>query len=506
MWQSRVKIRTACAAVLTAVLVLSACGAQPGQRSSSLTLTAITPPPSFDVKAGPSNAALYYFEPVYDKLLEQGLNSELEPWLATQWEYNADRTQLTLTLRDDVTFTDGTKLDASAVVASLERYRDGTAPDAGALSGKQFAVQDATNVVIKLEAPDPSLLDSLSGAPGFIQAPSMADDPKSDVHPVGSGPYVLDIKSTVVGTTYKYTANRDYWNPDAIQYDALTINISTDPNATVNAIKAGETDAAVFTDTKSLSAVLHDGWRLEGSDYGFHGLLLYDRDGAIAPELADRRVRRAINMAFDRELLADALMDGKATPTAQILPARSPGFDKSLNDANGYNPDAARRLLAEAGYPNGFTLTIPTIPLLQTALDLMSQQLEDVGITVKFAPTSNYVPELRAGKYPVGFGIWPQRSDYDVISTLVASGASQNPFHSQDRVVDDYINTIQQGAAGDAKVDEALKELNRYLVEQAWFAPLFVAPRLMVVNDRTEISNWHEGYYFPAMLAFKPKG
>ncbi|MFM9776191.1 ABC transporter substrate-binding protein, partial [Streptomyces galilaeus] len=95
----------------------------------------------------------------FDTLLQYDASGKVTPWVATDWSYNDDSTVLTLTLRDDVTFTNGEKLDAAAVVSSLEHFRDGTSATAATLSGKQFAAVDDTTVTITLDAPDPSLVN-----------------------------------------------------------------------------------------------------------------------------------------------------------------------------------------------------------------------------------------------------------------------------------------------------------------------------------------------------------
>src|SRR5207249_3392144 len=108
------------------------------------------------------------------------------------------------------------------------------------------------------------------------------------------------------------------------------------------------------------------GYSLAQWELDWAGLLLLDRSGKINPALKDVRVRQAINYAFDKQALLKALQKGYATPSTQIFPPRSPGYDTSLDSKYDYNPTKAKQLLSDAGFANGFTLAMPTTPLLGT--------------------------------------------------------------------------------------------------------------------------------------------
>jgi peptide/nickel transport system substrate-binding protein len=501
------------ATIAIAAIALTGCagggdggsGSSDSGRADRLTLTAIVAPTSYDIGAGAEYGNRSpFFQAVFDTLLQKNSSGEIEPWLATKWEYNDDNTVLTLTLRDDVEFTDGTKLDADAVVASLERFRDGTSPQAATFAGKEFAAVDATTVTITQAAPDPSLINLLSIAPGLIQAPSTFDDPDSATEPVGSGPYVLDTTASVTGTTYVYTANPDYWNPDAVKYDNLTINVIDDPTATLNALKAGEANGAKIVNNDTIPEIEASGWTIESNELDFQGLLLFDRDGAMAPELADVNVRKAINMAFDREALLKALQAGYGSVTEQVFPATSVGYDESLDSTYEYDPDAAKKLLAEAGYPDGFTLNMMSTPAFQTTFDLVAQQLADIGITVNYTDpgTGNFITDMLAPKYPATWMALEQNPDWQLINFMIAPGATFNPFHSEDPQVDEYISTIQTGTQDEA--EQATKDLNAWIVDNAWFAPFFRVQGTFATDANTNLEFWPTNAY-PSIFDFSPK-
>lgn len=476
-----------------------------GSRADRLTLISIAAPTSYNIAEGAEwGNRSEFFEAVFDTLLTKDASGEIQPGVATEWSYNEDNTVLTLTLRDDVTFTDGTPLDAEAVITSMEAFRDGTAPQAATMAGKEYAAVDATTVTITLAEPDPSLENLLSIAPGVISAPSTFSNPDAATNPIGSGPYILDTASTVTGTTYNYTANPDYWNPDAIKYENLTINVMEDTTAIINAIKAGEANGAKIADNNTIAEVEGAGWTIESNELDFQGLLLFDRDGTMAPELGDVRVRQAINMAFDREALLQSLQSGYGTVTEQVFPVTSVAYDESLDSTYGYDPEAAKDLLAEAGYPDGFTINMMTTPAFQTTFDLVAQQLSDIGITVNYTDpgAGNFITDMLAAKYPATWMALEQNPDWQLINFMVGPDATFNPFHSQDDTVDALIETVQFGTEEESNA--ALKELNAYLVEQAWFAPFYRVQGSFAVDANTNLEFWPTNAY-PSIFDFSPK-
>ncbi|MFJ6653407.1 ABC transporter substrate-binding protein [Microbacterium sp. NPDC091313] len=500
---------TAALAVAAAV-VLTGCAGGGGSEGGSgsadrLTLISIASPTSYDIGAGAEYGnRSAFFEAVFDTLLQKDSSGEIQPWLATKYEYNSDNTVLTLTLRDDVKFTDGTALDADAVVKSMERFRDGTSPQAATMAGKEFAAPDATTVTITMAAPDPSLVGLLTMAPGLVEAPSSFGNADVSTNPVGSGAYILDTASSVTGTTYNYTANPDYWNKDVVKYQNLTINVMDDPTSIINAIKSGEANGAKIADNNTISEVEGAGWTIESNELDFQGMLLLDREGTMAPELKDVRVRQAINMAFDREALLQATQSGYGTVTEQVFPATSVAYDESLDSTYAYDPEGAKKLLAEAGYPNGFTLNMMSVPAFQQTFDLVKQQLADIGITVNYTDpgTQNFISDMLAPKYPATWMALQQDPDWQLINFMISPDATFNPFKAEDPQIDEYMKTIQYGTQDEA--DQALKDLNKYLVDQAWFAPFFRVQGTYATDANTNLDFWPSNAY-PSIFSFSPK-
>ena len=503
--------RTAAAAVaVTAALALTSCAADStgsGGEGGTLTLGVIAAPTTYDPAGSEWGNRAPFYQAVYDTLLLATSDGEIEPFLAETFEYNDDNTVLTLTIRDDVTFTDGSKLDADVVKQNLERFQTGTSPDAGYFAGiTSIEAPDATTVVITLAAPDPAMLNYLTRDPGLIaSAESLADPDSLATDPVGSGPYVLDTAATVTGTSYTYTKNPDYWNPDLQHYDNLTINVLADPTAALNAIKAGEVNGIKLVSNDNLTEVEGAGWTVNANELDFQGILLLDRAGTMGEPLSDVRVRQAINHAFDREALLTALQSDNGTVTGQVFPESSPAFDPTLDERYPYDPEKAKELLAEAGYADGFSLAMPSSTVLgATTYTLLSQQLADIGITAEYTdPGANFIADLLAPKFPASFMALEQNPDWQLIQFMISPNAVFNPFKYADPQVDEYIAQIQAG--DEATQAEVAKQLNEYIVEQAWFAPWYRVQNSIATDANTSVEMMPTNVY-PALYDFQPKG
>ena len=477
-----------------------------GAATGSLTLGAITSPLTFDPASAEWGNRSPFYQAVFDTLLLAGTDGTVQPWLATEWSYNDDNTELTLTIRDDVTFSDGSALDADAVVASMQHFKDGSGPDQHYLANVDgIEASDATHVVLTLSAPDPALLNYLTRTAGLVAQPDSLTSDDVDTNPVGSGPYILDTAATVTGSSYVYTANPDYWNPDVQHYADLTIRVFDDPTATANAIQAGEVNAAKIATNDNLAAIEGAGWTINSNELDFQGLLLLDRDGSMNPALGDVRVRQAINYAFDRDGLLEALQLGLGTVTEQVFPESSAAYDPALDSTYTYDPDKAKELLAEAGYPDGFELTMPSSALLGTnTFTLVAQQLGDVGITVTYEdPGNNFIADLLAPKYAASFMALEQNPDWQLIQFMIAPGATFNPFGYSDPEVDRMIDEIQNG--DEATQDEVVAELNAYIVDQAWFAPFYRVQGSFPSDPQTSVTMLPSNT-FPNIYDIQPVG
>lgn len=505
----RWRTATAAVAITAAALALTSCAADAtgsGGEGDQLTLGAVLAPTTLDPSGAEWGNRSPYYQAVFDTLLLATPEGTIEPWLAEEWSYDETNTVLTLTLRDDVTFSDGSKLTGDVVKQNLERFKAGTSPDAGYFAGiASVEAPDETTVVITLSAPDPAMLNYLTRDPGLIGSAENFDSEDIATNPIGSGPYILDTDATVTGTSYVFTKNPDYWNPDVQHYDNLTINVLADPTAGLNAIKAGEANGVKLVSNDNLAEVEGAGWTVNANELDFQGILLLDRAGTQNPALADVRVRQAFNYAFDREALKKALQNDLGSVTTQVFPESSDAYDPELDDYYTYDPDKAKELLDEAGYGDGLTVSMPSSTLLgEATYTLISQQLADVGITAEYTdPGNNFIADLLAPKFAASFMALEQNPDWQLIQFMIAPNAVFNPFHYEDPKVDEFIEQIQFG--DEATQASVAKELNRYIVEQAWFAPFYRVQGSFATDANTSAEMLPTNAY-PSIYDIQPKG
>jgi len=508
--------RRSFAAVAIAVfLVLAAAGcggrSSPGdggaQAGGTLTIGVITPATTFVAADMYFANESPYGQAVYDSLLKADPDGKIIPSLATEWSYNDTKTVLDMTLRSDVKFTDGTPFNAAAAAQNLIRFRDGNAPNKSFLASLQDAkAVDDTHLQITLKQPEPALLNYLTQAPGYQAAPSSFAKPDAKTNPVGSGPYVLDPANTVVGSSYAFNKNPNYWDKANQHYDKLVIKVYNDPTAMLNAVRGKQLNGAKLINNDFIDQVKGAGYNTVDWELDWSGLLLFDRGGTLNPALKDVRVRQAINHAFDKQALLRAVQKGYGTVTGQIFPPRSPAFDPALDSKYDYNPAKAKQLLAAAGYPNGFTLAMATSARVgPTVFTLLAQQLKDVGITAQYTdPGTNFLPDLLARKYAANWFVLQQDpTDWQLISFQIAPTATWNPFKYSDPKVNELIGRIHT-AKTDADAAPALKELNTYIVEQAWFAPWYRIKSHYATDPNTEVKA-QIGNAYPYLWNFKPK-
>ncbi|WP_329140409.1 ABC transporter substrate-binding protein [Streptomyces sp. NBC_00670] len=491
------------AAVLTATV--AACGGGGGAAGGDSTLTlgesvTATPWDLADASIGPE---AQYYQPVYDTLIRLDTKGKATPNLATSWSYDKSRTTLTLKLREGIKFTDGTAVDADAVKKSLTHTRSGSGTAAGQIQDiSGVDVVDEHTVAIRLSHPSASLVPALGQVSGMIASPKALDDPKT---PVGSGPYRLDTAATTVGTTYTYTRNADYWNAKAFPYDTIVIKYLSDQTARNNALMSGQLDGATLN-LNRVKTVKSRGLNVQTYQPGdIEGLYIWDRAGKIVPALGKLKVRQALNHAFDKKAIIKASKTGLGTPTAQLFAKNEEGYAADLDDTYSYDPDKARKLLAEAGYPNGFSVTIPDMssifPQEQAAL---TQSLKDIGIKVTLdnLPSNQIFSSLLAGKYAMSYFKLGATTSWDKVQLQLPKNSTWNPFKYDDPKVDGLLTRIGEASDDDQRA-ELFQKLNTYVVDQAWNAPWNVMVNAYATAKDVKVTP-QPGAQYPPIYNFEP--
>lgn len=491
----------AIAAGTVLALGLSACaggtdsGSDAGSGSAAdvqreLVLGITSEPLSFDPAQAEEGTRLPFYQAVYDTLLLREPDGTLAPMLATEWEVAPDGLSITLTLRDDVTFSDESQFTSETVKVNLERFQAENGPQAATLATlASVETPDETTAIVRLTEPDPAMPIYLSSVAGLMASTEALASEEIKTTPVGSGPYLLNAEETSVGVRYTYERNEDYWGGRELPYDTIRYSILPDAQAMLNALRSGQINATVFFNPTQGQEAEDAGFQYWPVEADYQGLVIFDRAGEKVPALGDVRVRQAINHAIDRELLLNVFMLDRGTVTQQIWGTSAAGYDESLEETYKFDPEKARKLLAEAGYAEGFDIEVPTVPQFDPAMmAAIAQMLQDVGIraTLVDVPFADFFGQLRGGEWPLTYMRFFQPSDWQLINQFIAPEASWNSFHSTDATVADLIAKIQV-AAGDDVVPLA-EELNAHIVEQAWFAPFYRVEQQTFTDAETTVT------------------
>jgi peptide/nickel transport system substrate-binding protein len=446
-----------------------------GKRGGTLTLAPLVGAQPWDLKDAALGNNVQYYQPVYDPLLRLDAKGDPVPNLATAWKYDKTQTQLTLTLKTGVKFTDGTPFDATAVKTNLEHTRTGANEAAGQLKGiKSVTVVNPTTATVTLTAPDPSFVANLGNVAGMMASPKAIASGALKQGPVGSGPYKLDPGATTSGSQYTFVRDPGYWNAQAFPFDKIVLKPLSDPTAVLNALRSGQINGALIANQKNVAPARSAGLTIIKFTPGdVNGIFIWDRGGKIVKALGNVKVRQALNYAFDKNAIVKTAFQGYGEPTTQVFGKSGAAFDPSLDSRYTYDPAKAKQMLAEAGYPNGFDVTVPDLSsVFPDAQAAMVQELQAIGVKVKVdkIPFSQLQSGLLSGKYPLALFALSSFRPWDTIVIQLQKTSLWNPLHYDDPKADALIQKAQSTPAGAAQ-DALFKQLNTYVVEQAWNAP-----------------------------------
>jgi peptide/nickel transport system substrate-binding protein len=504
--------RGAALVAAAAMLATTGCTSQGGSGSGgngsstdSLVIAARVDNNSFDPADLEIGNRVQFWQPVYDTLLRLNPDAKPQPNLATEWSYNKDKTVLTLQLRDDVTFTDGEPFNAEAVKANIEHIKAGTGQNQFMVDAIDEVVPTSdTEVELHLSEPVPSLLSYLSWVGGVMASPAALESGNIAQEPVGSGPYVFDADASTPATDYVYTRNEDYWNADDYPYDKVEVKPMADITPVVNALKTDQVNSALLAPAVAQESEA-SGVTIDTLGVAWAGLIIADREGKVVPELANPKVRQAINYAFDRDTMVDKLLAGYGESTSQVFTSTSEAYEASLDDAYTYDPEKAKQLMAEAGVGK-FSITLPQWDSPWNDLfPVIADQLGEIGITVKYdqVPPDEAITAVLSGDYPVAFFPLAGASAWQDLETWVTPDAPWNMLGAEDPELDRLIKKAQYASEKDQPA--AFQAINRWLVEQAWFAPMFRPDQVFGTTEGTETTMQAQNAV-PSLWSFQPAG
>lgn len=440
------------------------------------------------------------WQPLFDTLVRQRPDGTIEGNAAKAFSYNPDHTVLTFKLRDGMNFTDGTPVDAEAVRANFERLRDGTSPGAASWAGMKFQAVNDLTLTVTMPAPNPLLLNTLATSP--LASPNSLKSGDLAAKPVGSGPYTLDQAQSTSGSTLVFKKRDDYWNADSFPYRRVVMRILPDETARLNALRSGQIDAAPVT-AASVSQAEAAHFKLLTNTLSWVGLYLLDPQGKRVKALGDDRVRQAMSMVFDRKAIVASILKGHGVVSNQVFNPKSPAYDKDLLGKYPYDVHAAKKLMADAGYADGFTMTMPVTATNQLLMPVVVQQLGLLNIKIKQVnvPLDQATTRVFSGEFPALALSFSTGTPFFDIEKLKPN----SPFNfgkATDPVLTPLVEKAQKVVdAQDAK--ELFQSINARLVELAWYIPWAFSNNFFALREGTSAQVF-VGHQLPELYSFKP--
>ncbi|MGB3503332.1 MAG: ABC transporter substrate-binding protein [Mesorhizobium sp.] len=434
-----------------------------------------------------SGSGVPYLRPVYESLFEKAPNGQPTPLLATG--YKVDGLNVTITLREGVTFSNGEAFNAEVAAANINR-----GVKLGIIEGLKTVASaeavDASTLKITLKELDPAIIDSLCYTGGMMLAPSAMADPTIDRNPVGTGPYVHSKELSREGEVQVYTPNPTYWDKDKIGLARYEVWEMPDDTARLNALKTGQIDAGNWL-ANPQSAIIDrsEGMKLIRNTGGLnYHVIISDREGTRVPAFADRNVRLAMAHSIDRTAFSKAVQFGLAVDSYQPYDEGHWAYDGALNGVYAYDLDKAKELMAKSGFPNGFSFEMPSIPIYQSRLEALAGFFNEIGITMKIAPQEpgTLARVSRTTDYPATNLVWNTNTDPKFLALrYIYENAAYNPFKAKPS--EDLLALAQKGLES-VDVEErapVYKEMAAKLADQAFLIFVANAPILMGVSDKT---------------------
>ena len=478
-------------------------------------------PDTLDCHAGASVTVLYFIAPHYSTLLKFDTADypEVEGDLAQSWEVSPDGMQVTFKLHPNVKFHDGSSLDAQDVAASYERLRN---PPEGVVSARKgmfdnidaIEVVDAQTISFRMKKPDAALLETFANPWNCIySAEKLAENPKYPATDVmGSGPF--EFVSYTPGGTWEGKRFDGYFRAGLPYLDGFTVT-QVEGAGLVTALAGNQVDANFRmvppAQQAQIKATRGDGVVFPSTESGT--VVMATLNHKHAP-FADERVRRALNLAIDRNIGLPAMkkqtilsfisgaMRGEhkfGMPRADL--AKFPGFGSDIEAARA----EAKALLEEAGYENlSFTLLNRNVrqPYEPVGIFLIDQWRQ-IGVTVEMqlAETGEYFSRLREGNYEAAVDYNAASGDdpSEVLLKYVPGSASEFSHRPDDGLKDLYDR--QYVEMDEEKRRQLVREFETKVYSASYNLHLFRGERAVALPKNLRGWNVTPSYYVGNDLA-----
>ena len=341
-------------------------------------------PDTLDPQMTTGTLTFQYIKSAYDTLVEPDISGNIAPALAESWEFSPEDLTLTFHLRRGVTFHNGDPLTAADVKATFERLLapDSASPHKPSFSAvKEIRALDDSTAQFALTKPYFPLIATLaSGWSAILPKRAIAEGHDFSTHPLGTGPFVF--KEWVRDDHLLYARFDKYWQEGKPYLDELEFKVVIETTTQLMGLQVGELDGIQFVESHTIS-------QIEGNPDT--KLFIYPTGMALVvtmnharPPFDHLNVRQAVCHAIDRQALLDIAYFG-GQKTEAFIDASNPYYLQQ-NERYPFDPQKAKQLLAEAGFPNGFEMTL-TLPQNYSphvnAGSMVQNMLQQVGITAK---------------------------------------------------------------------------------------------------------------------------
>ncbi|QCU76879.1 ABC transporter substrate-binding protein [Citricoccus sp. SGAir0253] len=447
------------------------------------------------------------------------------PLLAESWEASDDGLTYDFTLKQDVTFHDGTPFDAEAVCANFDRWYGFTGiQQAETMSyyyGKLFRgfadkpedavyesceAVDENHATVTLAQPWAGFIASLSLPAFAMQSPAAMEEYGADeakgtaespqlteyarAHPTGTGPFRFE--SWNVGQDITLTANEDYWGEQG-DVQEITFRVIDDPVARRQSLEAGEIDGYDLVAPADVADLEEAGFKIFTRD---PFTILYLGLNQEVEELQDVKVRQAISHAIDKDALIRQTLPEGTKKAIEFIPDSVNGYTEDVETYD-YDPERAKELLAEAGYPDGFTVDFnyptgvsrPYMPTPEQAFSNISGQLAEVGIEVNPVPekwSPDYLDRIN-GTSDHGIHLLGWTGDYNDTDNFVGVffGQEKPEFGLDDPELFAALEKARQTASLEEQTPQ-YEDINRMVSEVVPAVPLAHPAPSLAFADRVE--------------------
>lgn len=425
---------------------------------------------------------------IYEGLAKVNRQGQFVPCLARSWEVSKDGKTYTFELRPGVRFHDGQPFDAHVAKWNfLRATAEGSLnPHPEYFKGiSEIKTPDDLTLVTVLAEPDALFIAHLAEGDAVMLPQKGFETAKT--RPVGTGPF--KFVQWVRGDRVEMVRFGEYWNPDLPYLDKVTFRFIGDASAQVAALKAGDIDVIGYIAAPEAALGLSRDKRFKVYNGTTTGEVIISTNNKAKP-FDNRLVRQAMALAIDRKALIDLVMSGYGTPIGSHWSPATPYY-VDLTERFAYQPQKARQLLAQAGYPNGFeaTVKLPAIySYSRRAGEVMADMLGKVGIrlTIEIVEWGQWIDRIFKNK------------EYQL--TLIGHveawdiGIYANPNYYFQYDSKEFQQAYQQAlkAPDEAQKAQWFGRCQEIIADDAVNGFLFSAPSLAVM--KSDVMGWWENY------------